>query len=158
MRKYILLVSAFLLSTGAFAQDKIAQAIYDPYEDAAHEIDNALKMAKAIGRHVFIQVGGNWCGPCLRFHHFITSDEEINSLVNANYVVYHLNYSKENQNQALLEKYGNPQRLNFPVFLILDEEGRLLHTQRVNDLVNNMGYDRKKLIAFFKKWRPGNEQ
>ena len=44
--------------------------------------------------------------------------------MNANYVVYHLNYSKENYNAKLLTKYNFPQRFGFPVFLILDGEGK----------------------------------
>lgn len=76
----------------------------------------------------------------------------MDSLVNENYVVYHLNYSKENYNTELLKKYKFPQRFGFPVFLILDEEGDLIHTQNSEYLESGNGYDKGKVTAFFINW------
>jgi len=73
-------------------------------------------------------------------------------LVNENYVVYHLNYSKENYNTELLKKYKFPQRFGFPVFLILNEEGDLIHTQNSEYLESGNGYDKGKVTAFFNNW------
>jgi hypothetical protein len=128
--------------------------LYRPEEDAEYELSKSIKLAAAFNRNVFVQIGGNWCAPCLRFYNFITSDAEINELLNENFVVYHLNYSKENQNLPILERYNNPHKLNFPVFLVLDSAGKLLHTQRVMDFVNSMGYDRNKIITFLQRWKP----
>jgi thioredoxin-related protein len=103
---------------------------------------------------VFIQIGGNWCIWCARFNDLVTKDGSIDSLISANYVVYHLNYSKENKNEALLAKYGYPQRFGFPVFLILDGNGKLLHTQNSGYLEKDKGYDREKVMGFFSDWTP----
>ncbi len=128
--------------------------LYKPEEDAEYEISKTLKLAKNANLNVFIQIGGNWCAPCLRFFNFMTSDKEMNDLLNSNYVVYHLNYSKENMNEKLMQKYGNQQQMNFPVFLILDNEGKLLHTQKVAHLVKGNDYDRDKVINFLNNWKP----
>src|SRR5258706_6536521 len=103
--------------------------LYADGENAEQKIAEVVKEAQKESKHVFIQVGGNWCIWCARFHDFITADGSIDSLIRANYIVYHLNYSEENKNLKLLAEYGYPQRFGFPVFLILDGKGKLLHTQ-----------------------------
>ena len=35
--------------------------VYNPTADAQTEIQKAVAQAKAEGKNVFIQVGGNWC-------------------------------------------------------------------------------------------------
>jgi len=126
--------------------------LYKPLEAAESEIAFAVKQAKKEGKHVFIQIGGNWCIWCARFNEFITSDKSIDSLVKANYIVYHLNYSKENYNAKLLAKYGYPQRFGFPVFLILDEKGNLLHTQNSAYLEKEKSYDKREVMGFLNDW------
>ena len=84
------------------------------------------------------------------FNDFVTTDSSIDSLIKSNYVVYHMNYSKENKNKELLAKYGFPQRFGFPVFLILNEEGELIHTQNhPGTWKMGKGYDKEKVIGFF---------
>ena len=137
------------------AQDMKKFNLYKPEEKAEAEISNAVTEAKKTGKHVFIQIGGNWCIWCARFHEYITSDKQLDSLVHANYVVYHLNYSKENYNVKLLTKYKFPQRFGFPVFLIVDGEGNLIHTQDSWYLEDGKtSYDREKVRTFFTNWGP----
>lgn len=136
------------------SQDLGKFRLYRPDENAEKGIGEALKQAKKEGKHVFIQAGGNWCIWCARFHDFITSDKSLDSLVQQNFVVYHLNYSKENYNKKIMEKYGFPQRFGFPVFLVLDAEGHLLHTQNSAYLEEGKGYSREKVKEFFEHWTP----
>src|SRR5215467_1931053 len=128
MKKLCLLLVMFLMASFAFCQDMAKFKLYNPADNAEMQIANAVKQAKSEGKHVFIQIGGNWCIWCARFHEFISNDKQIDSVVKSNYVVYDMNYSPENHNAKLLEKYGYPQRFGFPVFLILDGNGKLLQT------------------------------
>jgi thioredoxin-related protein len=128
--------------------------LYKPAEDAEKEISKAISTAKKEDKQVFIQVGGNWCIWCASFNDFVTTDKSIDSLVNANYIVYHMNFSKENYNTDLSAKYGYPQRFGFPVFLILDVNGKLIHTQNSGYLEKDKSYDRNVVIGFFKDWSP----
>lgn len=153
--KKILLVTMILFSCSQiFAQDMTKFKLYTPEANAEKEIKDAVKLAKDQGKHVLIQIGGNWCIWCARFNDFISSDKSIDSLVNNNYVVYHLNYSKENKNEALLAKYGYPQRFGFPVFLILDGKGNLLHTQNSSYLEKEKSYSKENVTGFFNDWTP----
>lgn len=153
--KKIFLFSCFaLMLIPAFSQDMKKFNLYKPAEDAAKMIDESVKKAAKEGKHVFIQVGGNWCVWCARFDEFTRNDKGIDSLINKDYVVYHLNYSDENQNKEILAKYKFPQRFGFPVFLILDGKGNLLHTQNSGYLEEGKGYSRSAVFGFFKDWRP----
>lgn len=155
MKKSILLFAMLTSSVMMFSQDLANFKLYTPGDNAEQEIDKAVKEAKAEGKHVFIQVGGNWCIWCARFNDFITSDKKIDSVKKAGYVVYHLNYSKENYNAKLLAKYGYPQRFGFPVFLILNGDGKLIHTQSSWYLEDGKkSYDHDKAVEFFTDWTP----
>jgi thiol:disulfide interchange protein len=137
-----------------WSQDMAKFRLYKPLENASQEIANAVASAGASGKHVFIQIGGNWCIWCARFEDFVKTDPAIDSLVKANYIVYHLNYSKENYNSSILAKYGYPQRFGFPVFLVLNSKGELIHTQNSAYLEEGKSYSKEKVTEFFNHWTP----
>jgi thioredoxin-related protein len=156
MKKICILIFAIGLFAGYQSlnaqETKKPVQIYNPQADAKQEIDQAIAKAKAENKHVFIQVGGNWCGWCIKFHAFIKEDPEIRKMVEDNYVFTLLNYSTENKNKEILTQYRNPGRLGFPVFLILDGNGQLIHTQDSGLLEEGNGYNKAKVINFFNKW------
>lgn len=151
--KHILLITAFFaLAATTVAQNKFE--VYNPSENAAAAISTAVSKASKEKKHVLIQVGGNWCSWCARFHKLITEDAQIDSLIKSSFIVYHLNYSKENKNLPALAKYRYPQRFGFPVFLILDGKGTLLHTQNSVYLEEGKGYSKNKILDFLNGWTP----
>lgn len=154
MKKYILVVVILFSGIQSFSQDLSKFHLYKPEANAEKEIKEAVEQAKDQGKHVLIQIGGNWCIWCARFNDFVTTDKSIDSLVQKNYIVYHLNYSKENYNSKLLKEYEYPQRFGFPVFLVLDGKGKLLHTQTSWYLESGKSYDKEKVVAFFNDWGP----
>lgn len=128
--------------------------LYSPTENADQALQKAIEEAGKSGKHVFIQIGGNWCIWCARFHEFVTKDKQLDSLVKEDYIVYHLNYSPENKNKDMLTRYGFPQRFGFPVFIVLDGKGKYLHTQNSAYLEQEKGYNREKVWEFFLHWSP----
>ncbi|MEI9809037.1 MAG: thioredoxin family protein [Bacteroidota bacterium] len=155
MKRNSLLILALIIVSGVFSQDLKKFNLYKPQENAEAGIKGAVKKAKAEGKHVFVQIGGNWCIWCMRFNDFTTTDTSIDSLIKANYIVYHLNYSEENKNEKLLAKYGYPQRFGFPVFLVLDGAGKLLHTQNSGYLEDGQkSYKKNIVMGFFNDWKP----
>ena len=153
MHKKLLISTAFLLITTInFAQEK---KLYNPSADADKDIAAAIKKAKAENKYVLLQGGGNWCSWCIEFASFCKADKKIDSVINTSFVWYHLNYSKENQNQKAFEKYGFPQRFGFPVFIILDGNGNRIHTQNSEYLEDGKkSYDKNKVMAFLSMWSP----
>jgi thioredoxin-related protein len=152
MKKLLFAILIICLGLKGYTQDLTKFKLYKPEENAKEKIEVAVKEAKKSGKHVLIQIGGNWCIWCARFNDFVTNDLSLDSLLNSNYVVYHLNYSKENKNTDLLARYEFPQRFGFPVFLVLNEKGDLLHTQTSWYLESGKSYDKEKVTAFFTDW------
>jgi thioredoxin-related protein len=152
MRKLLIITVLLFTIVKANAQDLSKFNLYRPAENAELAIEAVVKEAKENGKHVFIQIGGNWCIWCARFNNFVESDTAIKKYVDNNYITYHLNYSPENKNEKLLANYGFPQRFGFPVFLILNAEGKLIHTENSAYLEEAKGYSKLKVIEFFKNW------
>ena len=144
----------FFVTLSTFAQQS---KVYNPAANAATDIKTAIKRAKAEKKYVLLQGGGNWCGWCLEFYRLCTSTPELDSLISSNFIWYHLNYSKENKNLDIFEKYGYPQRFGFPVFIILNEKGERIHTQNSEYLEDgDKSYDIKKVADFLKSWSPSS--
>ncbi len=139
------------LTVNVFAGD--TTAVYKPNATAKSDIAAAVAKAKKEGKHVLLMAGGNWCIWCRRFNALTTSDAQLDSALKANYVLYHLNYSKENKNEAVFESLGFPQRFGFPVFIVLDANGNRIHTQNSAYLEEGKGYDKAKILEFFHQWR-----
>ena len=55
---------------------------------------------------------------------------------------------------AMMKRLGNPARFGFPVFVVLDERGNVLHTQDSSFLEEGNGYSEKKVLRFLKNWTP----
>jgi len=153
MKKIILSIILFIaLFLNQLKAQENKSVIYNPQANAAIQIDEAVAEAKKSGKHVLLQIGGNWCPWCIRLHQYINADSEIDSLLHTDYVFVLLNYSKENKNMDILERFGFPQRFGFPVLVVLDKDGRKLHTQNTAYLEQEKSYNRKLLIEFLKQW------
>lgn len=128
--------------------------LYNPEADASAQIDSVVMLANHTGKHVLLQIGGNWCSWCIKFHQFCQNDLRLDSIIQANFVILKVNYSKENTNDAILRELGFPQRFGFPVFVVLDGKGQRLHTQDSGYLEAEGSYDPKKVELFFRNWSP----
>ena len=92
---------------------------YNETENAEAKIAKLIKKAKKEHKNVMIQAGGNWCIWCLRFNNFVQTTPELKTLVDNNYVYYHLNFSPKNKNEKVFAKYGNPgEKYGYPVFIV----------------------------------------
>ena len=137
--------------------------VYNENIDPMEQIDEAVAKAKAGGKFVICQVGGNWCPWCLRFADFVEKDTAVSKVVNESFEYIHVNYNprkKEgdaSQEKALqlMKRLNNPQRFGFPVFVVLNEEGRVLHIQDSSFLEEGKGYDEQKTLRFLRNWTPG---
>jgi hypothetical protein len=92
------------------------------------------------------------------FADFIGKDKEISEMIDRNFVYIHVNYNprKPSDETALkmLKRLGNPGRFGYPVLVVLDGKGKVLHTQDSSLLEEGNGYNRDKVIRFFSNWTP----
>ncbi len=140
-----------LLSGSAFCQQP-----YNPNADARADIKAATVKAKQEHKNVLVQFGGNWCPWCLRFHALVTGYPELDSLMKADYIYVLANVPREKDKRdwALFQEYQYPNRFGFPVFVILDGDGKKLNTQDSGLLEHctAKGYDTAKVVSFLKMW------
>lgn len=149
-----LFILALFISLQSFAGDTTRQHLYNPFANVEKDVAAALVKAKAEKKHVLLQIGGNWCVWCYKFNAFVNTDSSLKKIIANNYVVYHLNYSKENKNLAYMKKLGYPQRFGFPVLVVLDADGKQLHTQDSSLLEQGNGYSQEKVTGFLQNWSP----
>ena len=136
--------------------------VYNETVNPIEQIDRAIVKAKTEGKFVICQVGGNWCPWCLRFADFITNDTTISKCINENFEYIHVNYNprksgselQQQQAAALMKRLDNCGRFGFPVFVVLNGEGTVIHIQDSSFLEEGQGYNQEKVLRFFKNWTP----
>ncbi|MDE6637087.1 MAG: thioredoxin family protein, partial [Muribaculaceae bacterium] len=133
------------------AQTKVK--VYDETINPDTQIVEALAKASNEGKFVVAQLGGNWCKWCIRFAKFIENDADIKKLVDDNFEFIHVNYNPRNSEantdqtatKSALKRLGNPVRFGYPVLVVLDADGNILHTQDSGFLESGEGYDKQKV-------------
>ena len=160
-KKIILSLLGVCLALTLNAQTALKK-VYNEDINPIEQIDQALVKARSEGKFVICQVGGNWCPWCLRFADFITKDATISNVIDESFVYIHVNYNPRKSEgekkvqlaKAMLKRLNNPARFGFPVFVVLDEEGRVIHIQDSSFLEEGQGYSQEKVLRFFKIWTP----
>lgn len=148
----------FVLTTNAQGLKKVYNEDINPIE----QIDQAVAKAKSEGKFVVCQVGGNWCPWCLRFADFITNDTIVSKVIDDNFVYIHVNYNprksegetKARQAAELMKRLDNCGRFGYPVFVVLGEDGKVVHIQDSSFLEEGQGYNKEKVLRFFNNWTP----
>ncbi len=163
MKKSILTIAFALVAIIAGAQTGLKK-VYDETINPMEQIDKAVAAAKSSSheKYVICQVGGNWCPWCLRFADFISKDSDITKVVSDNFIYIHVNYNPRRSGgdeqlkaaKALMQRLGNPQRFGFPVFVVLNQDGKVIHIQDSGFLEEGQGYDKAKVLRFFSSWTP----
>ena len=126
---------------------------YDPAANAQADIDGILAAAKLENKNIILQAGGNWCIWCLRFNNFIHENAAVYGFLDKNFIYYHLNYSKENKNEAVFQKYApEGSKLGYPFFIVLNPDGKVLTLQESGGFELDKSYDQEKVLSFLKSW------
>ena len=160
-KKIILLLLTVISALNVNAQNSLKK-VYNEDINPIEQIDQAVAKAKTEGKFVICQVGGNWCPWCLLFADFISNDTTISKMIDDNFVYIHVNYNPRKSKDAekaelakkLMERLNRPARFGFPVFVVLNEEGKVIHIQDSGLLEEGKGYNQEKVLSFFKNWTP----
>ena len=162
MKRLFTMVFCMLFAVLAAHAQGALKRVYNESADPMLQIDEALTKARADGKFVVCQVGGNWCPWCLRFADFAEKDTAVNKAMNDNFVYIHVNYTPRNtagadarqKAEQLMHRLGNPQRFGFPVFVLLSADGSVLHIQDSSFLEEGKGYSTEKTLRFLLNWTP----
>ncbi len=133
-------------------------ALYDGKMDSTEDIAATVAQARRSGKRVILQFGADWCGWCHLLSDMFKTNANVKKVLDENYIVMlvDVNRTKDGQqlNAVVNERYGNPTKLGLPVLVVLDGDGKQLHTQNTGDLETGPAHDEAKVIAFLKEWAP----
>lgn len=119
---------------------------FDPRRNASADIDSAVLAAERDGKHVLLEIGGNWCPYCKILDSFFEANPDLIRLRRKNFVYVKVNFSPENKNSAALARF--PEVRGFPHFFVLDGSGAVTRSQRVATLGSANGYSTERFRVF----------
>jgi hypothetical protein len=125
---------------------------YDPGRDPARDLQAAVDQARRDGKRILIVVGGRWCSWCGKLGEAMKSQPGVAAVQGRYFVTFKVNFSPENENSAFLSRF--PPIEDYPHLLVLSQEGRLLHEQGADDLLEGKTYSGEKLTRFLEAWKP----
>jgi thioredoxin 1 len=106
--------------------------IYPAAERAKTDLTAALQTAAAAHKRVILDFGGDWCPDCqaldLYFH-----DATNKPILEANYILVHVNIGRLDENLDIAERYGIPLKKGVPALAVLGEHGDLLYSQKTGE-------------------------
>ena len=127
--------------------------LYPPPEEAQAEISTALAAAAKQHKRVILVFGGNWCYDCHVLDATFRS-KEFAPIVNASYIVIHINVGNYDANLDLADKYQIPLKKGVPSLAILDPDGNLLVSQKQGEFESTVRIGPEDVLEFLKKWKP----
>ena len=144
--RFAAVVAVLGMAGSAFAAEKL----FDPTRDSAKDLKAAIETARQQHKNILMDVGGNWCPWCILLDRTLNEDAELHGLIEKNYVLVHVNFSRENENQAFLGSY--PKAQGYPAWYVLSPEGKLLKAEDTSALEQdhklNAGYSKEAVKAF----------
>lgn len=110
----------------------------------------AVSIAKAQGKRVIVDVGGEWCPWCHILDRFIAANEDVKGLLDKSYVWVKVSYSPDNKNTVVLGQW--PKAKGYPHIFVLDKEGALVASQNTGELEAGKSYDKDKMLVFLHRY------
>ena len=125
---------------------------YNPKGNPEEDLKKTVKLAKADGKRILLQVGGDWCGWCKLMNKYFHDNKAVAKVLAKDFIIMKVNYSTANRNKGFLSKY--PKVSSYPYLFVLDSNGKLLHSQATEVLEKNRSYSEEAILKFLNKWAP----
>lgn len=126
-------------------------SLYDEERDPAADLADTLRRANAENKRVLLQVGGNWCGWCIKISKYMETNQRVHELVDKNFVVMKVTYPGKHAKEFLAQY---PSCNGYPHFFVLGQDGTFLHLQQTGELEKGEGYDEEEFVQFLTSWAP----
>ncbi len=144
-----------LLSTAAIGRPATRDIYPDPAQ-AKPELAAALKSAAQTHKRILLDFGGNWCGDCQVLDIYMHNADN-RPILEANYVVVHVNVGEYDANLDLAAKYGIPLQRGVPAIAVLSETGKLLYSQKSGEFESMRRMDPSAVTRFLMQWKPAKQ-
>jgi thiol:disulfide interchange protein len=148
-----LLGLAALLVFSAGTANSAGRDIYPDPSLAKSDLAAALKTAAASHKRVLIDFGGNWCGDCQVLDYYFHDPANL-PILDANFVLVHINIGHMDENVDIAEKYGVPLHKGVPALAVLSEKGTLLYSQKGGEFEAMRRMESSAVTSFLVQWKP----
>jgi thiol:disulfide interchange protein len=125
--------------------------VYPAPEQAEIDLASALKVAAAQHRRVLLDFGGDWCTDCLVLDSYFR-DAANKPILDANFVVVHINVGHLDQNRKIAERYQVPLSKGVPALAVLSARGKLLYSQRSGEFEAMRHMESSAVTQFLLRW------
>lgn len=147
---------AILLIMSAGSARSANREIYPAPAQAKVDLAAALKTAAATHKRIVLDFGGNWCPDCIVLDGYF-HDPANRQIIEANFVLVHVNIGKMDANLDIAEKYGVPLDKGVPALAVLDEKGKLLYSQKSGEFEAMRRMESSAVTKFLVQWKPVRE-
>jgi thioredoxin 1 len=127
--------------------------IYPDPSQAKSDIAAALKVAAAGQKRVLLDFGGNWCGDCIVLDMYLHNPEN-RSILDANFVLVHVNIGHMDENTDLAARYQVPLNRGVPALAVLNDQGKLLYSQKGGEFEAMRRMQASTVTSFLVQWKP----
>jgi len=146
-------VFAALLALCAGQARSAGRDIYPDPAQARADLAAALKTAAATHKRILLDFGGNWCGDCQVLDLYL-HDPANRPILEANFVLVHVNIGKMDANQDIAAQYQVPLDKGVPALAVLTENGKLLYSQRNGQFEAMRRMELSEVTKFLVQWKP----
>lgn len=125
---------------------------YDEKVDADARITQAKARAKASGKKLIIDLGGNWCADC-RILAGVMELPEVGTFLRRHYEVVTVDVGRFDRNQQVIRHYGIDKLKGVPTLLIVDPRtDKLLNADRLSALADARHMTPQALADWLAQW------
>ncbi len=130
------------------------KAVYDPFADAAADVEAAIKQAQETHRRVLIEFGANWCPGCRDLGVVLKENAEVASALKKGFVLVLVDTDFDSGKKTDEKYVPRRQRNSIPHLAVLDASGNVLTNDDTESFADGDDFDVAKIQAFLAKWSP----
>ncbi len=124
---------------------------YDDHADADAALAATIARAKASGKRVLIDLGGNWCTDC-RILAAVMELPELNPFIAKHYEVVVVDVGRMTRNLQIPARYGITKLIGVPTVLIVEPNGTLINATNSADLADARSMNPQGIANWLARW------
>jgi thiol:disulfide interchange protein len=134
------------------APPAVKKHLYSAEANPTSDIASALKQARREHKRVILDFGGDWCGDCQVLDIYFHQAPNL-ELLDANYIVVHIDIGHMDRNVDVAEKYGVPLKKGVPALAVLDAHGNVLYSQKTGEFEDMRNMHPTSVTDFLNRWK-----
>jgi hypothetical protein len=114
-------------------EDRFSTIAFDPTQDAATDLEVALRRAQLNGKRIIVIMGANWCHDSASLANLLGTQRFV-GMINDRYEVVYVDsgtpQTGKGRNLDIAERFGVKKVKSTPLVLVLSPDGKLLNSRK----------------------------